>query len=476
MRTNTLASLIAVAAAAHVAIAQTDTTFTYQGELNKLGAPVNGACDFRFQLYDAMSGGSAVTSRVTVSDVSVTDGRFNVDLDFGAEVFDGAERWLSVDVRQPAGAGTYSTLTPRQPITRSPYSIQTRGIFVDGNERVGIGTTAPADELHIQRDGAALRIQDDDDPDSFSIMRDTKMDQMQFQKNTSSGNVFIDIDARPLDQISQSFIRFFRYTTTAGLKRAQFYRGDGTTAISAAIGVDGADSFVQNHGGNFGIGTAGPQATLDVAGNAIVRERLGVGNPSSTFGQVTIADDGAPFAIEAYSSNNVLPSIYASNTNSGPAVWALGTDDTALSGGGLIVAGAESGPNISIDQNEIMARNNGQTSTLYINAQGGNITMGPSQIHPAYAYGYIALDGSIVSASSNIVSVQRTAVGAYLITVDGGFASGDICVATAGAGFNLTTVAAGRDFTQTDKMRVYGYNVSSEEPQNTPFNFVIYRP
>lgn len=103
MRTNTLASLIAVAAAAHVAIAQTDTTFTYQGELNKLGAPVNGACDFRFQLYDAMSGGSAVTSRVTVSDVSVTDGRFNVDLDFGAEVFDGAERWLSVDVRQPAG-------------------------------------------------------------------------------------------------------------------------------------------------------------------------------------------------------------------------------------------------------------------------------------------------------------------------------------------------------------------------------------
>ncbi|MCA9280132.1 MAG: tail fiber domain-containing protein [Phycisphaerales bacterium] len=264
MRTNTLASLIAVAAAAHVAIAQTDTTFTYQGELNKLGAPVNGACDFRFQLYDAMSGGSAVTSRVTVSDVSVTDGRFNVDLDFGAEVFDGAERWLSVDVRQPAGAGTYSTLTPRQPITRSPYSIQTRGIFVDGNERVGIGTTAPADELHIQRDGAALRIQDDDDPDSFSIMRDTKMDQMQFQKNTSSGNVFIDIDARPLDQISQSLIRFFRYTTTTGKKRVQFYSGDGTTTLSAAIGVGGEDSYFQLDGGRVGIGTQTPSAKLEV--------------------------------------------------------------------------------------------------------------------------------------------------------------------------------------------------------------------
>jgi hypothetical protein len=207
-----------------------------------------------------------------------------------------------------------------------------------------------------------------------------------------------------------------------------------------------------------------------------VRDRLGVGNPSLTLGQITAADRGAPFALEGYSSNNSLPTIYASNGNSGPVLWALGTDDSALGGGGLIVAGAESGRNLSIDQNEIMARDNGQPSTLYLNVDGGRIEMGADRVHPAFAYGYVASNGSLVSSSSNVVSVQRTQVGGYLITVEGGFSPGDICIATAGAGYNLTTVAAGRDFTQTDKMRIYGYNVVNHEPQNAPFNFVVYRP
>ena len=137
--TRTLCAGALLLAGTMSAIAQTDTTFTYQGELNLLGTPVDGMCDFRFQLFEANIGGASLTKSLSKSNVTVANGRFSVDLDFGPGVFDGDQRWLNIDVRYPAGSGTFSTLSPRQQITRSPYSIQTRGIYVDGNERVGIG-------------------------------------------------------------------------------------------------------------------------------------------------------------------------------------------------------------------------------------------------------------------------------------------------------------------------------------------------
>ena len=33
------------------------TTFTYQGQLKLAGVPLNGATDFEFRLFDALSGG-----------------------------------------------------------------------------------------------------------------------------------------------------------------------------------------------------------------------------------------------------------------------------------------------------------------------------------------------------------------------------------------------------------------------------------
>ncbi|MCB9861199.1 MAG: tail fiber domain-containing protein [Phycisphaeraceae bacterium] len=253
-----LAFVLAVIATASCAVAQTDTTFTYQGQLNQAGAPASGTYNVDVTLWSAATGGTQIGSIIGFNNLAVIDGTFAVQLDFGAESGIGAApRWLEISIN-----GT--ELSPRQLITGAPFAAQTRGMHVDASNRVGIGTITPVDEVHIQHDGAALRIQDDDDPDSFSIMRDTKMDQMQFQKNTSSGNVFIDIDARPLDQISQSLIRFFRYTTTTGKKRVQFYSGDGTTTLSAAIGVGGEDSYFQLDGGRVGIGTQTPSAKLEV--------------------------------------------------------------------------------------------------------------------------------------------------------------------------------------------------------------------
>jgi len=134
------------------AMAQTPigTQFTYQGQLKAFGMPAVSNADFEFALFEAADGGSQIGATASVDDVGLVNGLFTVSLDFGPEAFDGDARWIEVAVRSPAGAGGFTTLTPRQPITAAPYATQTRGIFVDTAGNVGIGTTLPFAKLHMQ--------------------------------------------------------------------------------------------------------------------------------------------------------------------------------------------------------------------------------------------------------------------------------------------------------------------------------------
>lgn len=129
------------------------TAFTYQGQLKQAGVPLNGSADFEFSLWDADATppGKQIGSTQTMPNVQVTDGLFTVRLDFGADAFNGEEaRWLGVAVRSPAGGGAYTTLSPRQALTAAPFALQTRGITVDGQGNVGIGTTEPAYPLDVE--------------------------------------------------------------------------------------------------------------------------------------------------------------------------------------------------------------------------------------------------------------------------------------------------------------------------------------
>jgi hypothetical protein len=101
-------------------LAPVGTAFTYQGKLLDSGAPANGTYDFTFALYDALSGGAQVGGTITLDNVTVTDGLFTVQLDFGA-VFDGTAFYLEIGVR-PGSGGAYTTLAPRQALTAAPYA------------------------------------------------------------------------------------------------------------------------------------------------------------------------------------------------------------------------------------------------------------------------------------------------------------------------------------------------------------------
>jgi hypothetical protein len=103
------------------------TGFSYQGRLQQSGNPVNGACDLQFSLFNALSGGSEIGATQTVGNVTVSQGLFTVTVnggnEFGPAAFSGEARWLHIAVRCPAGTGSYTTLTPRHPLTATPYAL-----------------------------------------------------------------------------------------------------------------------------------------------------------------------------------------------------------------------------------------------------------------------------------------------------------------------------------------------------------------
>ena len=154
------------------------SAFTYQGRLTDSNGPVTGLQDFEFRLFNAATSGAQQGSTVTLNDLGVTNGLFVTPLDFGAN-FPGADRFLQIGVRPGASAGAYATLSPRQPITSTPYAVTARGISgtlpagqlpsnvaltdraqtfsanqtfqtpTTFNSRVGIGTNIPQQALHV---------------------------------------------------------------------------------------------------------------------------------------------------------------------------------------------------------------------------------------------------------------------------------------------------------------------------------------
>jgi hypothetical protein len=126
------------------ATAQT-TAFTYQGKLTDGGTPANGQYDLQVKLFDAPTEGTQQGTTLTLSNVAVVNGVFTVQLDFGAcaSCFSGAARYLEIAVKKTTDAA-FVTLTPRQPVSSTPYAMKTRNLSFNGAYDDGNGTVFTA--------------------------------------------------------------------------------------------------------------------------------------------------------------------------------------------------------------------------------------------------------------------------------------------------------------------------------------------
>ncbi len=98
--------------------------FTYHGQLRRSGVAVNDICNIGFSLYDAALGGTQIGTTQTIAGVSVSNGLFvvpvNASNEFGANAFNGQERWLQIAV-QCTGDSSPVPLT-RELLTAVPYA------------------------------------------------------------------------------------------------------------------------------------------------------------------------------------------------------------------------------------------------------------------------------------------------------------------------------------------------------------------
>ncbi|MBK8813852.1 MAG: tail fiber domain-containing protein [Acidobacteria bacterium] len=136
--------------------------FVYQGKLQDGGIAANGTYQFEFKLYDGISGGSQIGQTITNLTATVTNGIFAVNLDFGANSFSGAARFLEIGVRLNGSGQPYTLLTPRQSVTSTPYAVRSlnanqANIAIDAANLGGI----PAAQYVITTDP---RMSDDRNP------------------------------------------------------------------------------------------------------------------------------------------------------------------------------------------------------------------------------------------------------------------------------------------------------------------------
>jgi hypothetical protein len=128
-----------------------ENSFSYQGHLTDANQPAVGTYDIQFQLFDSETEGTQIGETIPFEDVQIDDGTFRVYLDFGVEAFDGSVRYLEIYVKRTSG-DTFVQMTPRQPITPSPYALYARE--ASSAKHVDSGDDEPGEpeilnELHI---------------------------------------------------------------------------------------------------------------------------------------------------------------------------------------------------------------------------------------------------------------------------------------------------------------------------------------
>jgi len=239
------------------------TSFTYQGRLTDAGNSANGNYDLQFKLFDIATVGTGAQQGTTLvrNPVGASGGVFTVTLDFGANVFDGAARYLEIGVRSAGSATSYVLLAPRQPVTSTPYAIKSLN-------------AAAADGLSPACAGCVTGTQIGSLPAANGNYIQNTMTQQGANFNISGngffgGNVGIGT-TNPAARLhvanaSNSGAGLF-VEASEGDRAAMYYSPDTGMIFDSFRPTDGRrlPLLFQPSGGTVGIGTTHPQTKLEV--------------------------------------------------------------------------------------------------------------------------------------------------------------------------------------------------------------------
>ncbi|HNT73539.1 MAG TPA: hypothetical protein PKH77_00830 [Anaerolineae bacterium] len=267
-------------AAPQAADALAPTTLGYVGYLkDDAGAPLNDVYTMTFRIYAS----AAITTPLweeTQPNVSVSGGVFNVVLGagapFSATLFADPDRYLGITVEGYGGE-----LTPRQQFASVPYSLR--------SDRAGGLAAAdgdPADAVVVDNAGNATF---GGDVTVLGSMGDVAMSSA-----TVSGHATMDSAAVSGSAIISDRVGIGTTSPTAELdvrgSRIQLKEDSSGDAITLGTwgdaldinfndhlflqGSGGSQIYLNPNGGDVGVGTNAPQATLHVSGTATVNGNI----------------------------------------------------------------------------------------------------------------------------------------------------------------------------------------------------------
>ncbi len=90
--------------------------------------------------------------------------------------------------------------------------------------------------------------------------------------NASGTTNYYDASIFTASASHEGWFSYYRNSNFTGAKGLRLFNGDGSSNIGAQFGLNGQHSYVQNGGGNFGIGTNTPTARLHVEGKGYFRQ------------------------------------------------------------------------------------------------------------------------------------------------------------------------------------------------------------
>lgn len=289
MKSILLAAVLCAATVFSVlAHAQTDTTFTYQGELKESGNAANGMYNIDFALFSSVAGGIQVGTTVSIIGQDVIDGLFSAQLDFGAQDFSSNSYWLEIVVDG-------NTLSPRVAMTGTPFSIQTRGIYANNDlSFVGVG-----------------RQNSITNSDFFGVHAPV---------NSGFGGMYVSTD-------SEVAWPFYGYAAGGSADAWHYY--DGSTSKWHLN--NGGDRLTIQADGNIGIGTVAPMDTLHVVSNgprAIFAQNFSnIGETTGLWGQAHSISGRGVIGISTNAIGNNFGVWGQANGNLGRGVYGVASSD-----------------------------------------------------------------------------------------------------------------------------------------------------